>query len=285
MNEALKEKIYTNYGDFIVKSVYNESTVADDVFRPHWHDAFEILQIYERELIIDYEGEHFTALPGDMIIFGANVVHGGRSGENGCVYRALQFKWDELLDNSPLEQKMLTDLLNGTYHFKARIRDDHANKLFDDVVTAHDAGGIVQPIAEKGQLCQFIAYLMQNYMSNTYYYSNTDERFSSLIDYIKQHFTEDLTTEKIAKQFSYSETHLCRKFKKNLGVSITDYIHMCRIEYAQHLIKEDNLSITQIAIKCGYNSYSYFSRKFTQMSVISPTEWRSRFVTTNYSVK
>lgn len=284
MDESLREKIYVSYGDFIVKSILNESSIADDVFTPHWHDAFEILQIYERELHIEYENERFTAVPGDIVMFGANVVHAGRTGENGCLYRALQFKWEELLGDTPFEQRLLHDLLNGTYHFDTRIRDDEANRLFDAVVHIHDAKGLVQPIAEKGQLCQLVAYLMQNHMHNTYFFSSTDERFTKLIDYIKLHFTEDLTTEKLAKQFSYSETHLCRKFKKNLGVSIIDYIHMCRIEYAQYLIKKDKMEMTEIATACGYNSYSYFSRKFRQMTVISPTEWRSRFVSTNYHV-
>ena len=43
MDERLREKIYVSYGDFIVKSIYNESEIADDVFTPHWHNAFEIL--------------------------------------------------------------------------------------------------------------------------------------------------------------------------------------------------------------------------------------------------
>lgn len=285
MDESLREKIYTSYGDFIVNSIRNESTAADDVFTPHWHDAFEILQVYERELHIEYENERFTAVPGDMIVFGANVVHAGRTGENGCLYRALQFKWDELLGNTPFEQRMLHALLDGSYHFQARIRDDTANRLFDAVVEAHDAKGLVQPIAEKGQLCQLITYLMQHYVNNTHFFLSTDDRFSALLDYVKQHFTEELTTERLAERFSYSKAHLCRKFKKNLGIPITDYIHICRIEYAQHLIKENKMELTEIATKCGYNSYSYFSQKFHQMSTISPIEWRSRFVTTNYSDK
>lgn len=285
MNESLKEKIYVSYGDFIVNSILNESQVADDVFTPHWHDAFEILQIYERELHIEYEGERFIAVPGDMIVFGANKVHAGRTGEKGCLYRALQFKWDELLGNTPLEQRLLQNLLNGTYHFQVRIRDDEANRLFDTIVQIHDAKGLIQPIAEKGQLCQLITYLMQHYMNSAYFFSSTDDRLSSMLDYIQQHFTEDLTTAQLAERFSYSEAHLCRTFKKNFGLPITDYIHTCRIEYAQHLIKENKMELTEIATKCGYNSYSYFSRKFCQMSVITPTEWRSRFVLTNYPHK
>lgn len=285
MDERLREKIYVSYGDFIVKSIYNESEIADDVFTPHWHNAFEILQIYERELHIEYENERFTAVPGDIVVFGSNVVHAGRTGDQGCLYRALQFKWEELLGDTPFEQRLLHDLLNGTCHFQARIQDEKANRLFNAVVQAHDEKGLVQPIAEKGALCRLVAYLMQQYMSNTYFFSSTDDRFSALLDYIKQHFTEDLTTDQLAERFSYSKSHLCRKFKKNLGLPITDYIHMCRIEYAQHLIKEDKMELTEIAAKCGYNSYSYFSRKFRQMAVITPVEWRSRFVSTNYPDK
>lgn len=282
VDENLRERVYVSYGDFIVSSILNESKAADDVFKPHWHDAFEVLQIYDREIHIEYEGERFTAVPGDMVVFGANAVHAGRTGENGCYYRALQFKWNELLGNTPFEQKMLHDLLDGTYHFEARFRDAEANRLFDAVVQAHDAKGLVQPIAEKGQLCLFVSYLMQQHMSSTYFFSSTDDRFSALLDYIKQHFTEDITTDQLAERFSYSKSHLCRKFKRNLGLPITDYIHMCRIEYAQHLIKKDRLELTEIAAACGYNSYSYFSRKFRQFATVAPIEWRSRFVSTNY---
>lgn len=108
VDENLRERVYVSYGDFIVSSILNESNAADNVFKPHWHDAFEVLQIYDREIHIEYEGERFTAVPGDMVVFGANAVHAGRTGENGCYYRALQFKWNELLGNTPFEQKCCT---------------------------------------------------------------------------------------------------------------------------------------------------------------------------------
>ena len=283
MDENLREKIFISYGDFVVKSILNKSVEACDVFPQHWHTAFEVLQIYERELHIKFEDKHFTAVPGDIVIFDSNLVHGARSGEQGCIYRALQFEWNELLGNTPFEQRLLRDLLNGTYRFQTQIHDEKANQLFDSVVKTHDAKGFVQPIAEKGELCRFVAYLMQRYLNTSFLLPGTDARFSSLIDYLKQHFTEDLTTEQLAEQFSYSTSHLCRKFKKAFGLPITDYIHICRIEYAQHLIKEDKLELVEIAAKCGYNSYSYFVRKFRQFAVITPSEWRSRFVSKNHS--
>lgn len=282
MDESLKEKVYVSYGNFLVQSILNTTTKSDDVFTSHWHEAFEILKIYEHELEIDYEGIHFTAQPGDMVIFGANEIHSGRTGANGCHYRALQFKWGELLGSTPFEQKMLRNFLDGTYHFQAKIHDDTANQLFDAVVKAHDDKGIVQPIAEKGRLCELITYLIKKYMNNNYFFSSTDKKLNDVLDYIKAHFTENISTETVAEMFSYNKSHLCRKFKKNTGMSMVDFIHMCRIEYAQQLIKEDKLSLTEIATQCGYNSLSYFSSRFRKMAVISPNEWKSRFVNTNY---
>jgi two-component system response regulator YesN len=57
----------------------------------------------------------------------------------------------------------------------------------------------------------------------------------------------------------------------------TDYVNLCRIEHAQVLIKQNELSLNEIAAVCGFNSYTYFSTTFKKIIGVSPKIWKKRY--------
>lgn len=92
--------------------------------------------------------------------------------------------------------------------------------------------------------------------------------------FIHEHLTTDLSLEQLANFISISPTYLCTLFKAETGYTIKDYIHFRRCILAKRLILETSLSLEEIAIRCGYNSYSYFSRQFKLHMKVTPTTLR-----------
>ncbi len=78
--------------------------------------------------------------------------------------------------------------------------------------------------------------------------------------------------DKIAALIPMQKTYLCRKYKKETGQTISEYLNAIRIEQAQRLIVEGKHPITEIALMVGYNSYSYFRTVFKSKTRVSCTD-------------
>ena len=80
--------------------------------------------------------------------------------------------------------------------------------------------------------------------------------------------------ESLAKTFYISPCYLSRQFRQTTGFRLTEYIQNVRIINAQFLLSSTTQSVSNIAMACGFTSFSQFNRVFHQKSNCSPTEYR-----------
>ena len=95
-------------------------------------------------------------------------------------------------------------------------------------------------------------------------------------DYIKNHFMEPLTLSDIAKSVCYSEYYLTRKFQREMGISLREYINSVRLEYAKIRLISTEDSIQQISEKVQFGTRNYFTRVFREHEGCTPSEYRER---------
>ncbi|KOP65587.1 AraC family transcriptional regulator [Bacillus sp. FJAT-18019] len=93
-------------------------------------------------------------------------------------------------------------------------------------------------------------------------------------EYIHQHLSEDLSREDIASQVFLNPDYLTRVFKKETGMSISDYLLQQRLNIAASLLANTGLSVSSIAAQIGYANFSHFSRMFKKYYGKSPLEYR-----------
>ena len=89
---------------------------------------------------------------------------------------------------------------------------------------------------------------------------------------IKARYREDLTLDDVAEELDISLFYLSKLFRKEAGASFTEYLTQVRIDHAQRLLEEGNLSIKEVAYAAGFNSQSYFSKIFKKYTGKSPSE-------------
>lgn len=94
------------------------------------------------------------------------------------------------------------------------------------------------------------------------------------INYIKQHFAENITLEEVLETSNYSKSHFIRLFKDCTGMSVTTYINKYRIEKACLNLIYTNKNITEIATENGFNNIQYFSRIFKNYMNCTPKEYK-----------
>lgn len=93
------------------------------------------------------------------------------------------------------------------------------------------------------------------------------------IEYIEEHFCENISLSDVAKRVYLSESYLSRKFKKVKGMGFVEYITKLRMEKAIEDLKNPNIKITELASKLGYPNYRYFSRSFKKYTNYTPSEF------------
>lgn len=72
-------------------------------------------------------------------------------------------------------------------------------------------------------------------------------------------------------------SYLSSLFSKEMGVSLTDYVNLCRIHHAQRLLLGTNLPIKSIAEQCGFSDIHYFSRLFKKIVETTPKAYRESY--------
>ncbi|GAA5481381.1 helix-turn-helix domain-containing protein [Haloferula sargassicola] len=92
--------------------------------------------------------------------------------------------------------------------------------------------------------------------------------------HIHQHLDEPLPLGTVARVAGLSESHFCRLFKDATGLTLTDYVNRCRVEWAKKELLKPEKRISEIAFQVGYQSLSQFNRSFVRIVGSSPTRWR-----------
>ncbi|MCR5102439.1 MAG: helix-turn-helix domain-containing protein [Butyrivibrio sp.] len=104
--------------------------------------------------------------------------------------------------------------------------------------------------------------------------SDSSNTVAEVRAYIKEHLDDDLSRENLSKLVYLNPDYLSHLFKKEVGLSLTNYVIKERIEESKRLLSNTDMSIQDIAIKCGFQNISYFSRQFKTLTGMTPREFR-----------
>jgi len=101
-----------------------------------------------------------------------------------------------------------------------------------------------------------------------------DRLIDNVISEIREHYMEDISLTSLASKYNVSMGRLSEMIKEHLKVNFSDYIASLRIQRAKELLRDESLSIQEIAEIVGYNDYFYFTKVFKKVEGISPSKYR-----------
>lgn len=104
----------------------------------------------------------------------------------------------------------------------------------------------------------------------------SDKIVYTISEYIGKNYGQDITLKSLSKDFAISEGYLSRKFKAVSGLGVNQYITYVRISHAEKLLKDSDLSVTEIAEKCGFCGSTYFSSVFRKVKGVPPLTYRKQ---------
>lgn len=260
---------------------YNEQTVSYD---EHWHNALEVIMPVENHYQVVIKGTTYTIQPGELLIIPPNELHRLIAPKSGI-------RFIFLFDISLISKIKGYSSIQTIYAHPLHICKDNFPYVYEDIYQCFVQ--IRNEYFNKTEFADLTIYslLIQILVKLGYNHVNSfnDEnpgrmesqkkyvkKFTELMDYIDEHYMEDLTLENIADEIGFSKFHFSRLFKQYTNFTFCDYLTHRRIKAAQALLCNEELSITEIALQSGFSSISTFNRIFKQETGCTPSEYRSK---------
>jgi AraC-like DNA-binding protein len=256
----------------------------------HFHPEYE-LTLFTESTGKRFIGDHTDNFgPGDLLLLGPHLPHYMRNDEiyykNNpdlriraiVVHFSKDFIGDKFFDIPEMipVKKLLHNAARGI-----QIYGEAQKKIAPMMESLLNLNGyqrlmclldILQCVAhsEDHRLLSSLGY--QNSFSH-----NDAERINSVFDYLLQRFTEEISLPVVAAHIHMNTSAFCKFFKNRTGKTFSHILNEIRIGHACKLFIEQGLSVSQVCYSCGYNSLSYFNRKFKAITKYSPMEYRKRF--------
>lgn len=118
------------------------------------------------------------------------------------------------------------------------------------------------------EICHKYCLLVKNYSFPEY-----SQTVRGVINYIYLHLEENLTLSFLAQHFQKNASSLSGAFSKEVGMSMTDFIHQTRINEALRYFNTTKMSVSEVAVAVGFQDFAYFSRLFRRQIGCSPREY------------
>ena len=128
-----------------------------------------------------------------------------------------------------------------------------------------------------------IALLYRHFLLNNDWHDPADQvvrgglspyQLNRVLEFIDSQLAQPLLLSDLAREANLSEYHFARMFKHSKGVAPHQYVMKQRLKQAEQLLRISTLSLTSIALQCGFSSPSHFSNRFRQVHGVSPSAVR-----------
>jgi AraC family transcriptional regulator len=123
------------------------------------------------------------------------------------------------------------------------------------------------------------AHLLRHYATRKPIFREYDDGLSKrqlrqAIDYINSHLDGKPFLNAIANELGMSQYYFCRLFKRSTGMTAHQYLTQQRVERAKQLLRGTQMTITEIALECGFTHQSHFAKYFRQSTGVTPNQFR-----------
>ena len=248
---------------------------TDREFEWHYHDFHKIIVFVSGKVTYHIEGKAYQLKPQDILLVSQGAIHKPEidpsipyeryifwirdylsSPElNTCFQKANDRSFNLIRLDSVLQEK-LKDLLPEIEH---SLRDTQ----FGD------------SILSKALFAQFMIYINRIFLKSSTApdqksYSS-DSQVEQLLKYINRNLSENLSIDHLAERFFFSKYHMMRKFKKETGYTIHNYIISKRLLHARFLIAQGT-PVMKAAMQSGFQDYTAFVRAYKKQFGTVPTQ-------------
>lgn len=263
----------------------SDLSVYPDMSAPcHWHEDIEWIHIIKGNMCYDINGQRILLHENDSLMVNARQMHYGYSFQKqDCRFSCILFHPSLFCHNQALLQKYVTPVLKNCdleyIHFQAG-KDPEVSDFLTEIVRLKEGardGYELEAVAVMHTLWSRLWQLKQLKPGTNERDLHDDLNIQKdMVSFLYQHYSEKITLDEIAAAGNVSRSKCCRIFKHYLQQSPIDFLNAYRLKVSCRLLTSTDKSITDIALACGFNHLSYFSKYFYQSYACTPREYRKK---------
>jgi AraC-like DNA-binding protein len=95
-----------------------------------------------------------------------------------------------------------------------------------------------------------------------------------VVQYIKEHLTDNLSLEKLSALACMSKATFFRVFKREFGLTPVEYIVRERLTEAKRLLRQPLITVSDVCMRAGFNNLSYFQALFKKHECMTPGAYK-----------
>ena len=100
-----------------------------------------------------------------------------------------------------------------------------------------------------------------------------------MIKHVNKHFTEPLSLKDFAEKYNYSSAHISNMFKREIGITFSEYVQSIRIQESCRLLANTNKSVAEIVNTVGYTDVKFFNKVFKRITGMTPRQFKQTYET------
>ncbi len=260
----------------------------------HWHDEWEFVVVHEGCPEFLLENQKLYIPKGDGIFINGRALHAikntirGIETPSGLLHSAVfhprliggntdSIFWQTLVQPFNANQSTRFLLLHADIPWEKEVMD-HFESAWEAIVSERDDF----PNIARYELSASIRALVKHHdfaSSNLSAKELIDAgRIRTMLEYIEEHYNEDLDVDILSDTISVSSSACLRCFHKMLHTTPMQYVKHLRIKKSADLLLTTNKSAKEIAMDCGFNDISYYTRAFKEAYHMTPREYRRAHV-------
>ncbi len=261
---------------------YNNLNVG---YAQHHHDAMEIILCIDAPYTIVANGISYTLNDGDIFFIPPHIIHEIKKPTHGnrFVFLIDVDFLDALHASKVLEPLFMDVIFCSTSRTPQIYMDIHKHLM--NAIDLYFEDGIMAEFDIYANLLQIFSILGRNTYQQVVTGASADEttksrehfnKTSALLNYLNDHYMENITLETAANLTGFSKYHFERLFKEQTNTTFYDFLSRKRIREAQRLLGTD-ITITDVAFQTGFNNMTTFCRCFKKITGLTPSEYRNQF--------
>jgi len=290
IDENLQETIKHGSYDFPM-AIYSDkfNLFEDGYIRWHWHKEIQFSFCLYDKIIFFIGNQKIILEAGEGIMVNSNVLHQIKPYKNdNCMMFSIDL--DPILiggnTHSLIEKKYVNPILESNNLKFISLRPDvqwqknilnYIKKIF---TLWHE-----KPYGYELEIKNYLGNLWLNIIrevkeeikESESAVSNDEERVKLALQYIHEHYAENISLDNIAMMANISKSECCRSFNRVLRVTPFEYLLEYRALKASELLLKSKNSISNIALEVGFNGISYFGKVFKKYMNCTPSEYRNKY--------
>ncbi len=258
----------------------------------HWHEALEFGYVVEGRVKVSTTTRTQTLQKGEAYFSNSNALIAVENIEN-CILDSHLFHpiflsghFKSVFETkylNPVIQNKDIDLLCFRGETEAQRKLLGKLRQLSQLQSQQDVEFQTRSLI--GEIWLFLLSVIQEADSSVYRCAGKNQdRLLTMLSFIQENYAEKLTLEQIADAASISTRECLRCFRESIRQSPMDYLIEYRVQVAKKLLETTSFSITDIALRCGFNSNSYFTKVFRRSCGKTPNAYRKELQSLEKSV-